>query len=251
VERLRRAESALSAAGISALESSPQPPASAVADGPAPALAGSAATADVESHSPARHSITVSAADGFNTVRLRANMAIDDRQFLDASAPASASMIRARHVRPVVEGVLDGAYEYRLMLDLGVGRSTLQEAWINAHATSWLTLQFGKFKTPLGLERMQRDTFLRFAELGLPSSLAPGRDLNPQPSGTVAGERLSYWIGWFDGTLDGQGSENNTSPDLDTDCKRDWIGPAAHHALARTAAHICLPRRRCRHRRRQ
>jgi phosphate-selective porin OprO/OprP len=168
--------------------------------------------------------VTVTAADGSNTLRLRGNVAIDWRQFSDSGTPASASMILARRVRPVFEGVMAGNYEYRLMPDFGSGRAILQEAWVDAHLAPSLALQFGKFKSPLGLERLQKDQFVRFIELGLPSDLEPGRDFGLQASGSLHGGTVNYALGWFDGTLDGTGSESNTNPDLDTDGKRDLVG---------------------------
>jgi phosphate-selective porin OprO/OprP len=174
--------------------------------------------------SPPPRAVTVTATDGSNTVRLRGNVAIDWRQFGDSGTPAGASMIFARRVRPVVEGVLAGNYEYRLMPDFGSGRASLVEAWVDAHLTPSLALQFGKFKSPLGLERLQKDQFVRFTELGLPSDLEPGRDFGLQASGSLQGGTVNYALGWFDGTLDGSGSESNTNPDLDSDGKRDLVG---------------------------
>lgn len=196
----------------------------------ASALPAEAPVAHPEDRSPGQQAIappralTVTTADGSNTIRLRGNVAIDWRQFTDPATPASASMFFARRVRPVVEGVLAGNYAYRIAPDFGAGRATLQEAWVSGRLNDRLSLQFGKFKTPLGLERLQADQFVRFTELGLPSALEPGRDFGLQASGNLARDTLSYALGYFDGTADGTGSENNTNPDLDTDGKRDLVG---------------------------
>jgi phosphate-selective porin OprO and OprP len=173
---------------------------------------------------PPPRAITVTAADGSNTVRLRGNVAIDWRQFSDSATPASASMFFARRMRPVIDGVMAGTYAYRLAPDFGSGRATLQEAWISGRVNDWLSLQFGKFKTPVGLERLQADQFVRFTELGFASALEPGRDFGLQASGNLARGTLIYALGYFDGTADGTGSDSNTNPDLDNDGKRDLAG---------------------------
>lgn len=218
--RLEKAEAA--GAAIAAREPEPaaggaNPAIESADSAPGPATA-------VRAAAPPPRAVTVAAADGSNTVRLRGNLAIDWREFSDRGTPASASLIFARRVRPVVEGVLAGNYEYRLMPDFGLGKSVLMEAWVEAHVAPWLSLQFGKFKTPLGLERLQKDQFVRFTELGLPSDLEPGRDFGLQASGALLGGTVNYALGYFDGALDGTGSESNTNPDLDSDGKRDWVG---------------------------
>jgi phosphate-selective porin OprO/OprP len=223
--RLERSEAAQAAATGQPTNPPAAPASQLAAETPAATVAvGPAGPAAMAVAAPPPRAVTITTADGSNTVRLRGNVAIDWRQFDDAGTPASASMIFARRLRPVIEGVMAGTYEYRLMPDFGSGRATLQEGWVSARLNDWVSLQFGKFKSPLGLERLQKDQFVRFAELGLPSVLEPGRDFGLQASGSLHNGTVNYAVGYFDGTLDGNGSEANTSPDLDTDGKRDWVG---------------------------
>jgi phosphate-selective porin OprO and OprP len=221
--RLERSEAAQAAAAEPATHAAA---ASALpAEAPVSQPADRSPALQVAAHAaPPPRALTVTAVDGSNTLRLRGNVAIDWREFTDAATPASASMFLARRVRPVVEGVLAGNYAYRLAPDFGSGRATIQEAWVSGRINDWLSLQFGKFKTPVGLERLQSDQFVRFNELGLPSALEPGRDFGLQASGNLAHDTLSYALGYFGGTVDGSGSENNTNPDLDNDGKRDLAG---------------------------
>jgi phosphate-selective porin OprO/OprP len=85
-----------------------------------------------------------------------------------------------------------------------------------------LVLQAGKFKGPVGLERLQPDQFNRFLELGFPSALVPNRDLGVQLGGDIAGGTLGYAVGYFDGTTDGNSTDANASSDLDNDGKKDY-----------------------------
>jgi phosphate-selective porin OprO/OprP len=100
------------------------------------------------------------------------------------------------------------------------------------HATA------GKFKVPVGLERLQSSNDLRFIERGLPTSLAPNRDLGVSIEGTIAAGALTYSIGYFNGVVDGGSSDGNDTPDVDDDAHGDWAArlfaqPLSH---SRTAA---------------
>jgi phosphate-selective porin OprO/OprP len=115
-------------------------------------------------------------------------------------------------------------YDFRFMPDFGNGRAIVQDAYINARFKPWFALQAGKFKGPVGLERLQPDPYNRFMELGFPSALVPNRDLGVQVSGSVLKGALSFAAGFFDGVADGASTDANASPDVDNDGKRDWEG---------------------------
>jgi phosphate-selective porin OprO/OprP len=167
---------------------------------------------------------TLQSADGASVIKLRGNLAIDGRAFLDANTPTSADTFLLRRVRPYIEGTVGGIYDFRFMPDFGGGKTVVQDAYVNARFSPYFALQAGKFKGPVGLERLQPDQYNRFLELGLPSNLVPNRDLGVQVSGGLGGGALTYAIGYFDGTADGASTDSNTTPDLDTDGKRDWEG---------------------------
>jgi phosphate-selective porin OprO/OprP len=167
---------------------------------------------------------TLQSADGASVIKLRGNLAIDGRAFLDKNTPTTADTFLFRRVRPNIEGTIDGIYDFRFMPEFGGGRSIVQDAYVNARFSPYFALQAGKFKGPVGLERLQPDQYNRFLELGLPSNLVPNRDLGVQVSGGVGGGALTYAVGYFDGVADGASTDTNTTPDLDTDGKRDWEG---------------------------
>jgi phosphate-selective porin OprO and OprP len=160
--------------------------------------------------------------DGANAIRLRANLAVDGRHFFDATTPSTADTWLLRNVRPIVESTLNGIYDFRLVPEFGGGRTTILETYIAARFKPWAVVTAGKFKGPVGLERLMADGDVRFMERGYPSNLLPNRDLGVQLSGEVLGGRLTYAVGYFDGVLDGKNTDNNSSPDVDVDGKRDW-----------------------------
>jgi phosphate-selective porin OprO and OprP len=166
----------------------------------------------------------IQSADGANVIRFRGNLAVDGRFYSDKSTPDTAETWTFRRVRPYFEGTLDRIYDFRFMPDFGNGRSIIVDAFITGRFAPWFAVQAGKFKGPVGLERLQPDQFNRFMELGFPSALVPNRDLGVQIGGDVAGGALGYAVGYFDGTTDGNSTDANASPDVDNDGKRDWEG---------------------------
>ena len=166
----------------------------------------------------------ISSADGANVIRFRGNLAVDGRFYSDRSTPDTAETWTFRRVRPYVEGTLDRIYDFRFMPDFGNGKSIIVDAFVTGRFAPWFALQAGKFKGPVGLERLQPDQFNRFMELGFPSALVPNRDLGVQIGGDMAGGTLGYAVGYFDGKTDGNSTDANASPDVDNDGKRDWEG---------------------------
>jgi phosphate-selective porin OprO/OprP len=69
----------------------------------------------------------------------------------------------------------------------------------------------GKFKPPVGLERLQSATDLLFVERALPTNLVPNRDLGIQIGGDLAGGRVSYALGAFNGVPDGANADADTN----------------------------------------
>jgi phosphate-selective porin OprO and OprP len=177
----------------------------------------------VSSRSAARQ-LALQSADGANIIRFRANFQVDGRWFSDKVTPGTADTFVVRKARPYIEGTLDDIYDFRLMPDFGQGKAMLVDAYVAGRFKPWLTVQAGKFKGPVGLERLQPDQYNRFLELGLPSDLVPNRDLGVQLGGDLFGGTLSYAVGYFDGVTDGNSSDANASPDVDNDGKKDAAG---------------------------
>lgn len=168
--------------------------------------------------------VSIAAADSSTVIKLRGNLAVDGRFFFDQNTPPTADTFLLRRARPYIEGTVGNIYDFRFMPDFGGGRAVVQDAYVNARFKPWFAVQAGKFKGPVGLERLQPDQYNRFLELGLPSALLPNRDLGVQVSGSVLAGALTYAVGYFDGVNDGSSTDANFVPDIDNDGKRDWEG---------------------------
>ncbi|HVW69801.1 MAG TPA: porin, partial [Steroidobacteraceae bacterium] len=164
-------------------------------------------------------------ADTANVIRFRGNLAVDGRWFMDNVTPNTADTFLFRKVRPYIEGTIDNDYDFRFMPDFAGGKTIILDAFLTARVLPWLAVQAGKFKGPVGLERLQPDQYNRFMELGLPSDLVPNRDLGIEIGGDLLGGTLGYAIGTFDGVADGSSTDANSNPDADSnDGKKDTEG---------------------------
>jgi phosphate-selective porin OprO/OprP len=169
---------------------------------------------------------TLRSADGANVLRLRGNVSVDGRYFTDSNTPPTADTWLVRRLRPTLEGTLDGRYDFRVMPDFALGKSIVQDAWAAARIQPWLVLTFGKFKAPMGLERLQLEQFARFIEPSLTADLLPYRDLGFKVGGTLSGGLLNYDFGVFDGVLDSGSTDGNTLPDFNSTGKFTFEGRA-------------------------
>jgi phosphate-selective porin OprO and OprP len=164
-------------------------------------------------------------ADEANVIRFRGNLAVDGRWFMDRGTPESDDTFLFRKVRPYIEGTIDNDYDFRFMPDFAGGKTIIVDAFVTARILPWLAVQAGKFKGPVGLERLQPDQYNSFMELGLPSDLVPNRDLGVELGGDILGGTFGYSIGEFDGVTDGSSTDANTNPDADNnDGKKDTEG---------------------------
>ena len=231
-QRLAADEAARAAATASAPNASapPNPPPALSPQYAAPAGA-SALAANFGSSGFALQS-----ADGANVIRFRGNVSVDGRYYSDAYTTQSSDTWLVRKLRPTLEGTLWDYFDFRLMPDFGQGKTILQDGWADARLRPWLVFQFGKFKAPVGLERLQLEQFARFIEASLPSDLLPYRDIGFKVGGNVYGGLLNYDLGLFDGTLDGGSTDGNSVPDADatgrfTFAGRVFVAPFLHSGV--------------------
>jgi len=154
-------------------------------------------------------------ADGAFQIRLRGYAQLDSRFFLDDPGDVATDTFVLRRVRPIVEGTVFGWVDFRVMPDFGGGATVLQDAYVDLKPSTALRLRAGKFKPPVGLERLQSATSLLFVERAFPTSLVPNRDLGLQIFGDVLDERLSYAIGVFNGVTDGGSGDGDASDGKD------------------------------------
>ncbi len=172
-----------------------------------------------------KESATVSAgADGFYMRSADTNFSLHifgygqfDGRFYGGDSPAFDTFL-IRRLRLGLDGSVYKYYDYKIFTDFGSGitstarnNSFLQDAFVNVHYWPQFQIQFGKYKEPVSLEVLESDARLLFVERGLPTQLAPNRDVGIQIHGELFDERLNYALGLFNGVADGGSGDNETS----------------------------------------
>lgn len=153
--------------------------------------------------------------DGNFQLKLRGYVQADARFYLDDDAKTASDTFLLRRVRPILEGTLFKDFGFRIMPDFGGGTTVLQDTYLEWKHWSWLQVRAGKFKEPVGLERLQSGTDILFVERAFPTSLVPNRDVGLQLSGDVADGVVSYAVGVFNGVVDGGSSDGDNGDDKD------------------------------------
>ena len=97
----------------------------------------------------------IQSADAANVLRVRGVLHFDGRYFSDDITPATADTWIFRRVRPTLEGTLNGIYDFRFTPDFAGGRTFILDAFVAARLKPWAVVTAGKFKVPVGLERLR------------------------------------------------------------------------------------------------
>ncbi len=167
-----------------------------------------------------RQSATASAKDGFSlksadgkyALKLRGYAQADGRFFPSDDAKAIPNTFFLRRARPIIEVTVGKYFDFRIMPDFGQGATTLFDAYWEGKFDPGFTVRAGKFKPPVGFERLQSATDITFAERGLPTNLAPNRDVGLQVAGDCPSGVFAYQVGIFNGVPDlgnGDGDVND------------------------------------------
>ena len=165
-------------------------------------------------------SFTFASGDGADSVRIGGLVQLDSRLFFNDGGGVLNNTFVLRRARPIVDGTFDKIYSFQFVSEFG-GTSTpsILDANFGVGLSDALQFKFGKFKTPVGLEWLQSDSWTFFDERSLVTDLMGNRDLGIQASGKFDGGVVTYAAGIFNGVPD---STNSSNADFDND--KDVIG---------------------------
>lgn len=166
----------------------------------------------------------IKSADGNFALKFRGLIQADSRVYLDDQRIPLTNTFLLRRVRPILEGTLYKDYDFNFTPDFAGSAISLLDAYIDYHPSQSFRVRVGKFKAPVGLERLQSISAALFTELAFPTALAPNRDIGLQVHGDVAGGILNYAVGLFTGTQDGASNETDGNDSKDV-AGRIFIAP--------------------------
>jgi phosphate-selective porin OprO/OprP len=153
----------------------------------------------------------VGTTDGAAKLKIGGFTQFDGRFFVADDKDPHTDQFGFRSIRPDLQGTVLDHYDFRLMPDFAGGTLVLQDVYVDARFSEKIKFRFGKFKVPFGLERLQGETNTAFVERGLPTQLAPNRDLGVQVFGELG--PVSYQAGVFNGVADGRSGDGDVSDD--------------------------------------
>jgi phosphate-selective porin OprO and OprP len=165
---------------------------------------------------------SLESADGQNVIKLRGLLQADHRLYfegandvrnrtdqragdLDANGfhEANDSWL-LRRVRPTIEGTLFGKYDFRFTPEFAGGNASVVDAYIDARFSPSFKVRAGKFKSFVGLERLQSGADIKFLERSyVTNAILPNRDLGLAVHGDILENKFNYAFGLVNGVSDG------------------------------------------------
>ena len=122
-----------------------------------------------------RDGLWFSTSDDATQLHVHGYIQADDRMFSANTHGEELDAFLFRRIRPLFEGTLFNAVDFRFMPDFGQNNPQIQEAFLELKTYKFAKLRAGKFKEPIGLEVLRSDRDLTFAERSLASDLVPLR----------------------------------------------------------------------------
>src|SRR5437660_1531419 len=148
-------------------------------------------------------------ADGNFAINLKGVLQFDSRTFFRDGGSKGNDGFLLRRARPIISGTVFHDFDFLFVPDFGGTSGTvIQDAYLNYRYKRELQFQFGKFKSPLGLELLQSDPDTSFNERALPTDLVPNRDLGAELHGDLFDGCVSYAAGIFNGLGHARNSSN-------------------------------------------
>jgi phosphate-selective porin OprO/OprP len=179
-------------------------------DQDAAAAAKTAASANI-----GNNGVVIRSNDDNFLLKIGIDFQIDNRTFPGRTPVTVLDQILIRRARPAISGTIYKYVDFYVRPDFGQGTTVLYEAYVQLNYFSRANLRVGKFKPPVGLERLQSDDDTSFIERGLPTLLVPSRDIGYQVSGDVVKQRVNYTVGVFNGVPDNSLTDASASDHRD------------------------------------
>jgi phosphate-selective porin OprO/OprP len=151
-------------------------------------------------------------------LRIKGLLQVDGRRiFGDDTLGMNVNTFLIRRARPILAGTVLGLVDFNLTPDFGNNSVVLYDAYADIHPFPWLRLRVGKFKPPVGLERLQSDADMTFIERSLIANLSTSRDVGFQIYGDIAG------VVRYEGAVL-NGNANSANTDIDSDNAKTFAG---------------------------
>ena len=180
-------------------------------------------------------------ADSNFVVAIHGLVQVDSRTFQKNNHIPGNDSILLRRARPIISGTVFHDFDFTLVPEFGNGTPgaasaattpSIYDAYVNYRYSPAFQVQAGKFKSPVGLEYLQSDTYTFFNERSIVTDLVPGRDLGFELHGDIAGGVVSYAAGIFNGVGDARNTSNTGYQDNREFAGRLFVQPFKATSIA-------------------
>jgi phosphate-selective porin OprO/OprP len=154
---------------------------------------------------------SIRSANGAYSLRFRGLVQVDSAFFRNDEKVPGADSIFLRRARPILEGTVGKIFDFRVTPDFARGKTVLFDAYVDARFHPLAKVRAGKFKPPVGLERLQSAPNIAFIVRAAPTLLVPNRDVGVQLHGDLRGGFLAYALMASNGTPDGGNVDADTN----------------------------------------
>jgi len=154
--------------------------------------------------------LNFASADGKYSFGINVNGNVDLHSFGNDGGTFQDEVVD-RLIRPTLSGKAGAAF-FKVTAELGGSSSaaaSLVDGYVGYKFSDAVQFQAGKFKSPIGLERLQSDPDVIWVERGLSTNFTPNRDVGYQVSGTLIPNVLEYQVALLNGATDGQNLNND------------------------------------------
>jgi phosphate-selective porin OprO and OprP len=145
---------------------------------------------------------TIRSRDENFILHIGADLQADLRTYFGPGSAIETDTIVLRRVRPTLYGTVYKYVDFFFRPDFGLDATAIYDAYLQLNYLPWAQARVGKFKPPVGMERLQSDDDTNFVERGLPTLLVPQRDIGFQIGADLLKHRVSYQVGVFNGVPD-------------------------------------------------
>jgi phosphate-selective porin OprO/OprP len=156
--------------------------------------------------------------DGKYKLKIGGYTQADGRFFIDDRSNVLTNQFVFRRARIDLQGTVFKYFDFRILPDFAPSTPILFDAYVDANFIPEAKIRVGKFKPPVGLERLQSATNTLFIERAQPTNLVPNRDFGAQWFGDLLSGALSYQLAIVNGAPDNSNpavGDNNDDKDFD------------------------------------
>jgi phosphate-selective porin OprO and OprP len=148
--------------------------------------------------------VTIASTDGAYSFTLGGGIAQLDSNYYGGADTTSNNDFNIRRLRLYARGQLGDRLAFRVTEEWAGDSATLLDAYADWTLIPKQYLRVGRFKGPVGLERLQSASAITFTERAYPTELVPNRDLGLQLQGGFGGGAVTYAAGAYNGAVDGR-----------------------------------------------